>query len=73
MVADRRVYFINAKVEPYSGSAVPGELIRLGRYSATLATGQDALTVHWIRPDGEDKLSLAGFCAKLGLKVGSIL
>ncbi len=73
MVAGRRVYFFNAKVEPYSGTAVPGELIRLGRYSATLATGQDALTVRWVRPDGEDKRSLAAFCAKFGLKVGSIL
>ena len=73
MVAGQRLYFLNAEVEPYSGAAIPGELIRLGRYSATLATGQDALVVRWVRPEAGDKRSVAGFCAEMGLRVGSIL
>ena len=73
MVAGQRLYFLNAEVEPYSGPAIPGELIRLGRYSATLATGQDALVVRWVRPEAGDKRSVAGFCTEMGLRVGSIL
>lgn len=72
-VADRRVYFLNAKVIRYRDAETPGELIRLGRYSATVATGQDALVVHWIRPEGGAKCSVAGFFTEMGLKVGSIL
>ena len=73
VVAGRRVYFLDAKVVRYQGTAVPGQLIHLGRSSATVATGEDALVVHWVRPEGEDKRPLARFCAELGLKAGDVL
>ena len=73
MVAGRCVYFLNAEVIRYRGAETPGELIRLGRYSATLATGQDALVVRWVRPEGGEKRSIAGFCMEMGLRVGSNL
>ena len=73
LVGSRRVYFMDAEAIRYTGAARPGELVRLGKYSATLATGQDALVVRWVRPEGGDKRSLSGFCAELDLKVGSIL
>jgi methionyl-tRNA formyltransferase len=72
-VGNQRVYFLDAEVIHFPGALTPGELIHLGRYSATLATGDDALLVHWIQPEGEDKCSLSRFCAKLGLKVGDAL
>jgi methionyl-tRNA formyltransferase len=73
MVGNRRIYFMDAKVIQYPGAVRPGELIRLGKYTATLATGRDALVVHWVRPDGDERCSLAKFCARIGLKVGDIL
>jgi methionyl-tRNA formyltransferase len=73
VVAGRRVYFMDAKVIHYSGAAIPGQLIQLGRFTATLATGEDALFVHWVRPEGEDIRPLARFCAELGLKTGNVL
>jgi methionyl-tRNA formyltransferase len=73
MVGSRRVYFMDAEVIRYLGAATPGQLIQLGKYTATLATGKDALVVRWVRPEGGDKRSLSGFCAELGLKVGDIL
>ena len=72
MVGNRRVYFMDAEVIRYPGAAIPGELIHLGRYSATLATGEDALAVRWVRPEGGDKRSLSRLCAELGLKVGDV-
>jgi methionyl-tRNA formyltransferase len=73
IVGGRRVYFMDAEIIHYLGAATPGQLIQLGRYTATLATGQDALVVSWVRPEGGDKRSLSGFCAEIGLKVGSIM
>jgi len=73
MVKGRRVYFMDAQVLPYSGTAHPGVLLHLGRYSATLATGKDALTVRWVRLEDGDKRSLSRLCAELGLKIGDIL
>jgi methionyl-tRNA formyltransferase len=72
MVAGRRMYFMEAEVIGYQGPAIPGQLIRLGRYSATLATGEDALVVHWVLPEGEGKRPFARLCAELGLKVGDM-
>jgi methionyl-tRNA formyltransferase len=72
MVAGRRMYFMDAEVIGYQGPAIPGQLIRLGRYSATLATGEDALVVHWVLPEGEGKRPFARLCAELGLKVGDM-
>ena len=72
MVGNRRVYFMDAEVICYSGAVIPGELIHLGRYSATLATGKDALAVRWVQLKGEDKRSLSRLCAELGLKVGDV-
>jgi hypothetical protein len=48
-------------------------LIRLGRNTATLVTGKDALVVHWVQPMGESKRPLSQLCAELGLKVGDVL
>jgi methionyl-tRNA formyltransferase len=73
MVADRRVYFMDAKVIPYLGSVIPGQLIQLGKNTTSLATGKDALAVHWVRPEGEDKRSLSRLCAELRLKAGDVL
>ncbi len=73
MVAGRRVYFMDAKVIHYPGATTPGQLIRLGRSTATLATGKDALVVHWVKPEGEDKRPLSQLCAELGLKTGDVL
>jgi methionyl-tRNA formyltransferase len=72
MVGSQRVYFMDAEVIRYPGAVIPGELIHLGRYSATLATGEDALAVRWVRPEGGDKRSLSRLCAELGLKVGDV-
>jgi methionyl-tRNA formyltransferase len=72
MVRDRRVYFMDAKVIHYLAATIPGQLIRLGRYTATLATGEDALVVHWVRPEGEGKCPLSRLCAELGLKAGGV-
>jgi hypothetical protein len=38
-----------------------------------LATGEDALVVQRVRPEGESKRPLSGLCAELGLKVGDVL
>jgi methionyl-tRNA formyltransferase len=73
MMGNRRVYFMDAEVIGYWGAAAPGQLIQLGRYAVTLATGKDALVVRWVRPEGEDKRPLARLCAELGLKVGDVL
>jgi methionyl-tRNA formyltransferase len=73
VVGGRRVYFIDAEVVRYRGGAIPGQLIRLGRYAATLATGKDALVVRWVRPEGEGKHPLSRLCAEMGLKVGDVL
>ena len=72
MVGNRRVYFMDAEVIHYPGAMIPGELIHLGRYSVTLATGEDALAVHWVRPEGGEKRSLLQLCAELGFKVGDV-
>jgi methionyl-tRNA formyltransferase len=73
VVAGRRVYFMDARVIHYKGVMLPGQLIQLGRSTAMLATGQDALAVHWVQPEGEEKRPLARFCAELGLKAGDVL
>jgi methionyl-tRNA formyltransferase len=73
MVAGRRVYFMDAEVVRSSSPAVPGQLIELGRFSTTLATGKDALVVRWVRPDGQGKLRFSRLCAELGLKAGDVL
>ena len=71
MMADRRVYFLDAKVIRYRGTATPGQLIRLGRYTATLATGQDALVVRWVTARGwRANVPFARLCTEMGLKVG---
>ena len=72
MVGGRRVYFMDAVVIRYPGAMTPGELIHLGRYSTTLATGEDALAVRWVKPEGGDKLSFSLLCVELGLKVGDV-
>ena len=73
MVGGKRVHFIDAKVVRYLGTATPGQLIRLGRNTATLATGEDALVVHWVRPEGEGNRPFSRLCAELGLKIGDVL
>jgi methionyl-tRNA formyltransferase len=73
IVGGRRVYFMDAEVIRYLGAATPGQLIQLGRYTATLATGEDALVVRWVRPEGEGKRPLSRLCAELDLKVGDVL
>jgi methionyl-tRNA formyltransferase len=72
MVGGRCVYCMDAEVIRYPGAMIPGELIHFGRYSATLATGEDALAVRWVQPQGEEKRSLSRLCAELGLKVGDV-
>jgi methionyl-tRNA formyltransferase len=72
MVGSRRLYFMDAEVIRYPGALIPGELIHLGRYSATLDTGEDALAMRWVRPEGGDKRSLSQLCTELGLKVGDV-
>jgi methionyl-tRNA formyltransferase len=73
VVGNRRLYFLDAQVKQLPGAPTPGELIRLGKYSATLATGKDALVVHWVRPEDEGKLSLAQYCKQLGLNQGDVI
>ena len=73
MVGGKRVYFMDAEVIRYQDAATPGQLIQLGRYTSTLATGEDALVVHWVQPEGEGKRPLSQLCAELGLKVGDVL
>lgn len=73
VVKGQRVYFMDAQVIPYSGTALPGELLHLGRYSARLATAEQALAVRWVRLEDGDRRSLSRVCAQLGLKVGDIL
>jgi methionyl-tRNA formyltransferase len=73
MVGGKRVYFMDAEVIRYQDAATPGQLIRLGRYTSTLATGEDALVLQWVQPEGEGKRPLSQLCAELGLKVGDVL
>jgi methionyl-tRNA formyltransferase len=73
MVGGRRLYFLDAEVIRFPGTATSGELIQLGRNTATLATGVDALMVRWVQPDGQDKCRFSRVCAELGLKVGDVL
>jgi methionyl-tRNA formyltransferase len=73
MVGGRRVYFLNTEVIRYRGAETPGKLIQLGRYTATLATGEDALVVRWVRPEGQGKRPLSRLCVELGLKAGDVL
>lgn len=73
MMVGRRVYFTEAEVVRYRGAAPPGQLIRLERFAATLATGKDALVVRWVQPDGEGTRAFSRLCAELGLKVGDVL
>jgi hypothetical protein len=67
------VFLLDADVIRYKGATTPGQLIRLGRYTATLVTGEDALVLHWVQVEGKDKRPLSGLCAELGLKVGDVL
>jgi methionyl-tRNA formyltransferase len=73
MVGGRRVYFLDAEAIYFPGTAAPGEVIRLGRKTTTLATGKDALVVRWVQPQGEDKRPLSRLCVELGLKAGDVL
>ncbi len=73
MMGGRRIYFMDAKVIWFEGTATPGQVIGLGRYTATLATGENALVVHWVRLEGEVKRSLSQLCKELGLKVGDLV
>jgi methionyl-tRNA formyltransferase len=73
VIGGRRVYFCDAEVVRYGGLATPGQVIRLGRFAATLATGEDALVVHRVRPEGESNRPLSRLCAELRLKVGDVL
>lgn len=73
IVAGKRLFFMDAQVIRYPGETTPGQLIQLGRYNATLATGEDALVVRWVQPEGEDKCPLARLCAEVGLKEGDVL
>lgn len=67
------MYYIDAEVIRYKGAATPGQLIKLGRYTATLVTGEDALAIRWVRRDGEGKRPLSQLCEELGLKVGDVV
>jgi methionyl-tRNA formyltransferase len=73
MIGDRRFYFMDAEVVRFPGTATPGELIRIGRKTTTLATGKDALVVYWVQPQNEDKRLLSVLCTELGLKAGDFL
>jgi len=73
VVGGKRVFFMDAQVIRYTGETTPGQLIQLGRFSATLATGEGALIVRWVQPEGEDKCPLPRLCIKLGLKEGDVL
>ena len=72
-VGSKRVYFMDAEAIRYSGEATPGQMIQLGRYSSTLATGEGALVLRRVQPEGEGKCSLSRLCAELGLKEGDVL
>jgi methionyl-tRNA formyltransferase len=72
-MGERRMYYMDAEVIRYKGAATPGQLIKLGRYTATLATGEDALVIRWVRRDGEGKRMLSQLCEELGLKVGDVV
>ena len=73
MVGDKRVYFMDAQVIRHPGGATPGQLIRLGRYSSTLATGEDALIVRWVQLEEGGKFPFSQLCIELGLKEGDVL
>lgn len=73
MVAGRRVYFMDAEVIRNRVDVTPGQVIQLGRFATTLATGKDALVVRWVQPVGEGKRPLSRLCAELGLKIGDVL
>ena len=73
MVAGRRVFFLDAEVVRHRGKVTPGRLIRVGRTTTTLAAGKDALVVHWVQPEGEEKRPLSRLCVELGLKAGDVL
>jgi methionyl-tRNA formyltransferase len=73
MMGGRRMYYMDAEVIRYKGVATPGQLIKLGRYTATLATGEDALVLRWVQLDGEGKRPLSQLCEELGLKVGDVV
>jgi len=52
---------------------VQSYLEREGHMVVRAATGEDALVVRWVRPEGEGKRPLSRLCAELGLKVGDVL
>jgi methionyl-tRNA formyltransferase len=72
-VRGKRIYFMDAEVIRYPGEAIPGQLIQLGRYNSILATGEDALLVRWVQPEGEGKCPLSRLCAEFGMKEGDVL
>ncbi len=73
MMGGQRIYFMDVKVIPYKGAATPGQLLKLGSYSVTLATGEDALVIRWVRREGEGKRPLSQLCEELGLKLGDVV
>jgi methionyl-tRNA formyltransferase len=73
MMGGQRIYFIDVKVIPYKGAAAPGQLLKLDSYSVTLATGEDALVIRWVRQEGKGKRPLSQLCEELGLKMGDVV
>jgi methionyl-tRNA formyltransferase len=73
MVGNQRVYFMDAEAIRYRAASTPGQLISIGRTSATLVTGEGALVLRWAKSEEGTKYSLVRLCAELELKAGDTL
>ena len=72
-VGGKRLYFMDAEIVRDVVGMTPGQLMQHGRTSSMLATGQGALVVRWVQPEGADKLRLSRLCQEWGMKAGDLL
>jgi methionyl-tRNA formyltransferase len=73
ITGQQRVYFHNAETEPLDDPLPPGTLLRIGRTRAAVTAGTGALSSSQVQVAGGDIESFAGFCRRMGLRLGDRL
>ena len=68
--AGRKVFVVDAEVQPGASAAPPGVVIRIGRANCTAATGEGLLFLRKARLSGGPAKSMARLCRELGVDQG---
>ena len=72
-IAEQRVFFLDAELEPCAGPVRAGTVIRLDRTCCAVATGERALRLRRARLESEGEKSVAQLCRELGIREGDRL